>query len=154
MVPTGLGTLNFESNPWPAGNLAQFGAWIWKDTQLVLGDLAVPCGATVIFSPWVVHRDPQNWPDPLRFDPSRFADAARVDLTRWFPFGLGHRACIGSNLALSQLVVTVSRLCRDLHLAPHPANQPVQTVPIWRVLLEPRADGARLCVGPRTLSRP
>ena len=128
--------------------------------DLVLADLAVPGGTTVIFAPWVVHRDPQSWPDPLRYDPSRFADSARVDLTRWFPFGLGHRACIGSNLALSQLVVTVSRLCRDLHLAPHPANQPVQTVPVWRVLLEPRADGARLLAHPRarnlsqTLSRP
>jgi cytochrome P450 len=118
--------------------------------DLVLADLAIPRGTTIIFSPWVVHRDAQSWPDPLRFDPGRFADAARVDLTRWFPFGLGHRACIGSNLALSQLVVTVSRLCRGLRLAPHPANQPVQTAPIWRVLLEPRTDGARLSVKPRT----
>jgi cytochrome P450 len=128
--------------------------------DMVLADIAVRGGTTVIFAPWVVHRDPLSWPDPLRFNPSRFADSARVDLTRWFPFGLGHRACIGSNLALSQLVVTVSRLCRDLHLALHPENQPVQTVPVWRVLLEPRADGARLLAHRRarnlsqTLSRP
>ena len=118
--------------------------------DLILHDLAVPRGATVIFAPWVVHRDPANWPDPMRYDPTRFANEERVDLTRWFPFGLGHRACIGSNLALNQLVATVSILCRRLHLAPHPGNQPVQTVPIWRVLLEPRTDGARLAVRPRT----
>jgi hypothetical protein len=28
--------------------LAQFGAWIWKDTQLVLGDLASPLFAVAL----------------------------------------------------------------------------------------------------------
>lgn len=48
VVPTGLGTMDFEGSPWPAGNLAQFGAWIWKDTQLVLGDLASPLFAVAL----------------------------------------------------------------------------------------------------------
>ena len=114
-----------------------------------MAGLAIPGGTTVIFSPWIVHRDAASWPDPLRFDPARFADEARVDLTRWFPFGLGHRACIGSNLALNQLVVSVSHIAARLHLARPTDNHASHWLPTWRVLLEPREDGGRLRACPR-----
>ncbi|MGL5858010.1 MAG: cytochrome P450 [Angustibacter sp.] len=35
----------------------------------------VPAGTLVIISPWLLHRRPQAWPDPIRFDPDRFAPA-------------------------------------------------------------------------------
>lgn len=117
--------------------------------DVVMAGLVIPAGTTVIFSPWTVHRDAASWPDPLRFDPSRFADEARVDLTRWFPFGLGHRACIGSNLALNQLVVSLSHIVQRLHLAMPQDARALHWLPTWRVLLEPREDGGRLCTQAR-----
>jgi cytochrome P450 len=117
--------------------------------EVVMAGLVLPAGTTVIFSPWVVHHDAATWPDPMRFDPARFADAARIDLTRWFPFGLGHRACIGSNLALNQLVVSVSHIAGRLHLAMPDRPYPAHWLPTWRVLLEPREDGGRLVAHPR-----
>ena len=119
-------------------------------TDLELGGLAVPRGTTIVFSPWLVHRDPRIWPDPMRFDPARFADGERLDLTSWFPFGLGHRACIGSNLALNQITRTISLLCKQLTF-----SIPSQTIasywqPTYRVLLEPREDGGCLTVTPRS----
>jgi ABC-2 type transport system permease protein len=49
-VPSGLGTMDFEASPWPAGRLSEFTAWMWKDTLMVLGDLASPlfAGALVV----------------------------------------------------------------------------------------------------------
>jgi cytochrome P450 len=117
--------------------------------DVVMAGLAIPAGTTVIFSPWIVHRDAASWPDPLRYDPARFADEARVDLTRWFPFGLGHRACIGSNLALNQLVVSVSHIVMRLHLTMPQSVRALHWLPTWRVLLEPREDGGMLHASPR-----
>ena len=117
--------------------------------DLVLNGLAVPAGTTVVFAPWVVHRDPRNWPDPMTYDPGRFAAEARVDLTRWFPFGLGHRACIGSNLGLNQLARSVTLICDRLKLSIPRQTRASFWQPTYRVLLEPREDGGCLDAVPR-----
>jgi len=57
----------------------------WGFSRLALGDdetggFRVPQGSIVFLIPFVVHRRPNLWPDPDRFDPDRFAperDAAR-----------------------------------------------------------------------------
>ncbi|MBC8162046.1 MAG: cytochrome P450, partial [Roseiflexaceae bacterium] len=70
-----------------------------SDAQL--GDYTIPAGSTVLTSQWVVHHDPRWFPDPLRFDPTRWtpeAQAARPKF-RYFPFGGGTRLCIGEQFA-------------------------------------------------------
>lgn len=114
------------------------------DCDLDLAGVHIAKGDVVIFSPWMVHRDPAIWPEPQSFDPSRF-ETDRIDLTRWFPFGLGHRACIGSNLALSQLTRSISLICAKLQFSIPENIRPVEWQPSYRVLLEPRENGARLC---------
>lgn len=118
-------------------------------TDMTLNNIAIPAGATVVFSPWLVQRSAAVWDDPLRYDPHRFVQGDRLDLTRWFPFGLGHRACIGSNLALNQLSRSVSLICCRLHLSMPADTKPSYWQPTYRVLLEPRADGGRLDARPR-----
>ncbi|RJK94268.1 cytochrome P450 [Vallicoccus soli] len=80
----------------------------------------LPPGATVVVSPWVVHRDPALWPHPLRFDPSRF-EAALPGGHRcaWFPFGAGPRACVGMQLALAEAVLALATLLRRYRLSTH-----------------------------------
>ncbi|MGH2725412.1 MAG: cytochrome P450, partial [Actinomycetota bacterium] len=49
-------------------------AWILERDAIgsdELGGYEVPRGATVIISPWAVHRNPAVWKDPEAFDPSR-----------------------------------------------------------------------------------
>jgi hypothetical protein len=48
VVPTGLGTMSGENGPWSDGRLSDIGAWIWKDTVMVLGDLASPLFAVAL----------------------------------------------------------------------------------------------------------
>lgn len=60
--------------------------------QLNTGDL--------IFVPVVaIHRDPEFYPDPDRFDPERFSDELkhRIKPFTYLPFGSGPRNCLGNN---------------------------------------------------------
>ncbi|AUX24097.1 cytochrome P450 [Sorangium cellulosum] len=63
----------------------------------VLGGHAVAAGSTVAIVPWVTHRHPAFWRDPLRFLPERFADHRRGadDKLAFIPFGAGQRICLG-----------------------------------------------------------
>lgn len=58
----------------------------------------VPAGAFVLVSPWILHRRADLYPEPERFDPTRFN--ACPPKYGYVPFGAGPRRCIGDNLAL------------------------------------------------------
>ncbi|XP_055539817.1 probable cytochrome P450 9f2 [Wyeomyia smithii] len=61
-------------------------------------------GQIITFSIQAIHRDARYYPDPMRFDPERFAERNRHQLNpdAFLPFGSGPRNCIGSRLALMQ----------------------------------------------------
>ncbi|HTK61097.1 MAG TPA: cytochrome P450 [Pseudonocardia sp.] len=76
----------------------------------------VKVGQTVIFSPYVTHRLPQLWPDPLRFRPERW-DPSRPGFTRpgpheFLPFGGGTHRCLGAAFAVSEITVLLEALLR------------------------------------------
>ncbi|KAJ3645296.1 hypothetical protein Zmor_022962 [Zophobas morio] len=56
----------------------------------------------VWFPVFGIHRDPQYYPEPERFDPERFNDENKVNISpyTYMPFGVGPRNCIGSRFAL------------------------------------------------------
>ncbi|KIV95977.1 hypothetical protein PV10_03563 [Exophiala mesophila] len=70
---------------------------------------AVPGGTIVGMSSWLMHRNPEIFPDPMKFDPSRWLDAdnyRRLD-HHMVPFGRGSRQCVGMPLAYCELYVTL-----------------------------------------------
>ncbi len=75
----------------------------------------IPAGADILVSPWVTQRHPDYWPDPERFDPSRFTPEAEAGRPRyaWFPFGGGPRACIGQHLSMLESVLGLAVLLRE-----------------------------------------
>jgi cytochrome P450 len=65
-----------------------------------MGDFVIPALSVVLMSPYVVHRDPRWFADPLLFRPERWLadDPARPKFA-YFPFGGGARVCIGERFA-------------------------------------------------------
>ncbi|MEV0219053.1 cytochrome P450 [Streptomyces sp. NPDC050704] len=83
-----------------------------------IGGHVIPAGADVLVPPWVIHRHPDLWDDPERFDPDRFTperEAARHRYA-WFPFGGGPRACIGQHFAMLESVLALAVLLRAYEL--------------------------------------
>ncbi|KAL5473734.1 hypothetical protein EMCRGX_G028268 [Ephydatia muelleri] len=64
-----------------------------------------------MFSTAVMCRNPEYFNDPDTFDPSRFdADKIRPGPFVYFPFGVGHRSCIGRHFAMIEAKVILTRL--------------------------------------------
>ncbi|KAI8631713.1 cytochrome P450 [Xylariaceae sp. FL1651] len=80
----------------------------------------IPKSAGVILNVWSIHNDPCRYPDPRRFDPSRWAHdnqttaeaATNRDVSKrdHFVFGAGRRLCQGMHIAERNIFLTISRL--------------------------------------------
>lgn len=80
--------------------------------------VSLPAGSVVNLSQWVTHRHPSFWPEPERFDPTRFLPATGVDRPRfsYFPFSGGPRLCIGEAFALVEAGVALAMLLQRYRL--------------------------------------
>ena len=78
--------------------------------QAELGGYALQGPARVMTSVYNIHRHPDFWPDPLRFDPLRFSSENSVGRHRlaYMPFGAGSRMCIGNHLAMMEGVLLLA----------------------------------------------
>ena len=104
-----------------------------------IGGHVIPAGAAVLMPTFVMHRDPHLFPDPLRFDPSRFLPEGSAGRPDWaYPlFGGGTRKCIGVGFAMLEAKLVLADLGRRWRLRLDP-SRPV--IPQARVSLRPR-DG-------------
>jgi cytochrome P450 len=89
-----------------------------------LGEFFLPAKTTVLISQFVTHRDARFFPDPLRFDPERFAPEARSQRTKfaYFPFGAGVRQCIGESFAWTEGVLLLATLAQECKLSLVPGH--------------------------------
>jgi cytochrome P450 len=87
----------------------------------------VPAGADVLICPYTLHRHPDFWPDPERFDPARFEPGRGTDRPRYayVPFGGGPRFCIGNNLGLLEATFVLAMVARELRLSTDAAHRVV-----------------------------
>jgi sterol 14-demethylase len=74
----------------------------------------VRAGDTVAVSPAVSNRMPECFPEPDRFDPSRYAPPREEDKQgfAWIPFGGGRHRCVGAAFAMMQLKAIFSVVLR------------------------------------------
>jgi len=82
----------------------------------------VPAGSLVLASPYVIHRDERNFPQPLRFDPDRWTRTGEATAhdRAYLPFGLGARRCIGSEFALTEAVLVLAIVAHRWRLVSRP----------------------------------
>jgi cytochrome P450 len=72
----------------------------------------IPAGTQVGISPQIVHKMPEHWPDPMRFDPMRFTpeEVAKRHKYAWVPFGGGAHMCVGLHFAYMQIKILVAQV--------------------------------------------
>jgi cytochrome P450 len=94
--------------------------------DIAFGRFRVPRGWLVRLCLGEAHEDPRVFPDPQRFDPARFVDAA-PGRDAFCPFGSGPHACLGDELTLTIAggFVREAALGWDL--------QTVSDGPMWRI---------------------
>jgi cytochrome P450 len=79
--------------------------------QDTLEDYDIPEGTDLYFSPYIMQRSPEYWPDPDRFDPDRFApDAQQTKDRPYFPFSLGPRRCVGEYFSFLEMKIHLALL--------------------------------------------
>lgn len=98
----------------PAWMIARYAE---RDDEL-FGQL-VPRGAHVFGSIYGLHRNPEFWERPMRFDPSRFTPEREKERPRlaYMPFGAGPHLCIGQPFAMLEGVLLLATLLQRIHLA-------------------------------------
>ena len=90
-----------------------------------VGGHPISAGSVVTISPYVTHRNPRLWEDPLRFDPERFT-ADRVSARHRFaylPFGGGPRICIGRGFAMMEACLVLATIARTYRLRLVPGHK-------------------------------
>lgn len=70
-----------------------------KDYRIPGTSVTVERGTLVVLSVLGLHRDPDHYSEPEKFDPSRFSDSEKSERNgfAYLPFGEGPRACIGED---------------------------------------------------------
>ncbi|XP_037357258.1 cytochrome P450 4A6-like [Talpa occidentalis] len=86
---------------------------------------SLPEGIFVALSIYGLHHNPNVWPNPEVFDPSRFAPGAARHSHAFLPFSGGSRNCIGKQFAMNEMKVAVALTLLRFELAPDPSRVPV-----------------------------
>ena len=93
-------------------------------TETKVGDYTFPRGWTLMPCIYLIHQDPDVFPEPDRFRPERFLEDPKPSSRVWLPFGAGVRHCVGSHLALmtirSVIGVVLSRTMLEVESEPEP----------------------------------
>lgn len=76
-----------------------------------LGEYRIPQGFSILVSLLQLHRDPNVYPDPERFDPQRFL-GDKPSTYSWVPFGGGTRRCVGAAFANMEMDVVLRTVLR------------------------------------------
>jgi cytochrome P450 len=74
-------------------------------------------GVCLIAMSYLVHHDPEIYPDPYSFKPERFLDDAPGTYT-WIPFGGGRRRCLGASFAILEMKTVLREVVGRYELQP------------------------------------
>ncbi|MGW3988795.1 cytochrome P450 [Streptomyces sp. NPDC004830] len=128
--------------------------WLFTRVTTRETDLAgcrLPRGATVLYSPYLLHHAPGTFPEPERFLPERWLPGCPTAEQRraWMPFSAGGRTCLGDEFSLTEATLVLATVAghRRLRLLPGPAERQRPAITLGQRALvmrcEPRTRGQR-----------
>ncbi|KAK5646494.1 hypothetical protein RI129_004958 [Pyrocoelia pectoralis] len=86
----------------------------------------LPKGLSVSINTFCLHNDPKVFPQPERFDPSRFSteNCSNRSPYAYVPFSGGTRNCIGQRFAMIELKLTLCEVLKRFELIPVSGHKP------------------------------
>lgn len=89
-----------------------------------IGGVALPKGTMFFLLPYALHRRPDIYGDPNKFDPDRFLPEVEESRHRlaYLPFGAGPRICIGMHFALMEAQFALAMILQRLTLTALPSD--------------------------------
>ncbi|XHF97147.1 hypothetical protein AWENTII_000749 [Aspergillus wentii] len=84
-----------------------------------LNGMLLPKGSTIVLNVWAIHHDPSIYPNPERYEPSRFEEypslaptyaASGAEHRDHYGYGAGRRICPGIHLAERNLFIAIAKL--------------------------------------------
>ncbi|MGB3099764.1 MAG: cytochrome P450, partial [Solirubrobacterales bacterium] len=106
-----------------------------------LGPWVFPKGWTLMPCVFLIHQDPQVYPEPERFRPERFLEHGGPSSRVWLPFGAGPRHCVGSSLSMMAVKVIMRGVLSRAELEP---DRPEAEAIVRRNFTLGPARGARI----------
>ncbi|KAK7870825.1 hypothetical protein R5R35_014414 [Gryllus longicercus] len=115
---------------------------ITNDERLPSTGHVIPDGTVMIVSPWAVHRNPEVYPDPEKFDPERFSagETARRHPYAFLPFSAGPRNCIGQRFAMLEMKSVLAKVIWNFEMFVEPG---FTALPGWKLILK-SINGVRI----------
>jgi hypothetical protein len=83
--------------------------------EVEIGGYRYPPGVVLMASAYLIHHDPEIYPEPRAFRPERFIGASPGTYT-WIPFGGGRRRCLGASFAVQEMKVVLRATLRRYDL--------------------------------------
>jgi cytochrome P450 len=106
-------------------------------------------GVCLIADSYLLHHDPDVYPDPYAFRPERFLDEQPGTYT-WIPFGGGRRRCLGASFAMLEMKIVLRAVLAQNELAPAAPGE--EGARRRSITLSPRA-GSRAVLRARDTAR-
>ncbi|XP_050508525.1 cytochrome P450 4c3-like isoform X4 [Diabrotica virgifera virgifera] len=88
------------------------------DEEFKWNNIVFPKGQEITIFPFICHRNPAYFPEPLKFIPERFETMSGKHPYMYIPFSAGPRNCIGQKFAMLELKSVVSKILRHYELLP------------------------------------
>nr|XP_031288389.1 cytochrome P450 3A29-like isoform X2 [Camelus dromedarius] len=89
-----------------------------KDVEL--NGVLIPKGTTVMVPVFILHHDPELWPEPEEFRPERFSKKNQDSINpyTYLPFGTGPRNCIGMRFAMMSMKLALVKVLQNFSFKP------------------------------------
>lgn len=102
-----------------------FGREALRDVEIE--GITIKQGEELVISSWLLHHNPEFFPEPNEFNPARWQNDLRSRLPRgvYLPFSTGARNCLGEHFAMLEMILVLASLLqrwkfRELPGSPDP----------------------------------
>ncbi|KAJ8725105.1 hypothetical protein PYW07_016063 [Mythimna separata] len=112
----------------------------------------VPAGTTVVVATYKLHRRPDVYPNPTKFDPDNFLPerSANRHYYAFVPFSAGPRSCVGRKYAMLKLKIILSTILRNFRIH---SDLKESDFKLQADIILKRAEGFKVRLEPRKVTK-